>query len=78
MMDLFANMDGCIIFSKIDLVKDFHQVPIAPEDCQKTAVITPFGLFEYNTCLLVSVMLLRHSKGCKTKLLETCHVHLFI
>jgi hypothetical protein len=48
MMDLSANMEGCTIFSKIDLVKAFHQVPIAPEDRQKTAVITPFGLFEYN------------------------------
>jgi cytoskeleton-associated protein 5 len=46
MMDLTANMDGCTVFSKIDLVKAFHQ--IAPEDRQKTAVITPFGLFEYN------------------------------
>jgi hypothetical protein len=48
MLDLSANMDGCTVFSKIDLVKAFHQVPIAPADCQKTAVITPFGLFEYN------------------------------
>jgi hypothetical protein len=35
MMDLSANMDSCTIFSKIDLVKVFHQVPIAPEDCQR-------------------------------------------
>jgi Reverse transcriptase (RNA-dependent DNA polymerase) len=46
-MDLSAKMDGCTVFSKIDLVKAFHQVPIACEDCQKTAVPTPFGLFEY-------------------------------
>jgi hypothetical protein len=48
MMDLSANMDGCTVFSKIDLVKAFHQAPIAREDRQKTAVITAFGLFEYN------------------------------
>jgi cleavage and polyadenylation specificity factor subunit 1 len=48
MKDLPTNMEGCTIFKKIDLVKAFHQVPIAPEDRQKTAVITPFGLFEYN------------------------------
>jgi cleavage and polyadenylation specificity factor subunit 1 len=48
MMYLFANMEGCTIFSKIDLVKAVHQVPIAPEDRQKTAVIPPFGLIEYN------------------------------
>jgi hypothetical protein len=48
MMDLSANIEGCTIFSKIDLVKAFHQVPIAPEDRKKTDVTTPFGLFEYN------------------------------
>jgi hypothetical protein len=47
-MDLSANMEGCTIFSKEDLVKAFHQVPIALEDCQKTAIITLFWLFEYN------------------------------
>jgi hypothetical protein len=40
LMDLSTNMDSCKVFSKIDLVKAFHQVPIAPKDRQKMAVIT--------------------------------------
>jgi hypothetical protein len=35
------------MFSKIDLVKYYYQIPVAAADIPKTAVITPFGLFEY-------------------------------
>ena len=33
--------------SKIDLTKGFHQIPINPADCPKTAFCTPWGKFEY-------------------------------
>ena len=45
--DLNANLAGCTIFSKIDLVRGYNQIPVAPADVPKTAILTPFGLFEF-------------------------------
>jgi hypothetical protein len=45
--DFSATLTKALIFSKIDLVRGYHQVAMAPEDIGKTAVITPFGLFEF-------------------------------
>jgi cleavage and polyadenylation specificity factor subunit 1 len=47
MGDLASRLDGCNIFSKLDLQKGYFQVPVAAADVKKTAVITPFGLFEF-------------------------------
>ena len=45
--DLTSRLEGCTIFSKLDLRKGFHQIPVRPCDVHKTAIITPFGLWEF-------------------------------
>jgi len=47
LQDFATNLTGNTVFTKLDLVRAYHQIPIAKQDIPNTTVTTPFGLFEF-------------------------------
>jgi hypothetical protein len=45
--DLFYQLQGACVFSKIDLHFGYHQLKIRPEDIPKMAFTCKYGLYEY-------------------------------
>ena len=45
--DLTAGLQGRKFFGKVDLVKGYHQIPVAEEDIAKTAITMRFGTFDF-------------------------------
>ena len=45
LQDFTTELHGKTVFSKVDLLKGYHQIPVRQEDVKKTAMVTPFGLF---------------------------------
>jgi hypothetical protein len=45
--DLFDQLNGAKVFSKIDLRTGYHQLKVRESNIPKTAFTTRYGLFEY-------------------------------
>jgi hypothetical protein len=45
--DIFDQLKGACVFSKIDLRSGYHQLKIRASDIPKTTFITRYGLYEY-------------------------------
>jgi len=48
-LDFNAGLAGATIFSVLVIKKAYYHIPVAAEDIEKTAIITPCGLYEHVT-----------------------------
>ena len=50
MQDLGGKLPVCQVFSRLDLVKGYHQVPVSDSDVPKTAIITCLACMNIYSC----------------------------
>lgn len=47
LQDFTYGLAGKKTFARLDINRAYHNICVAPQDVEKTAIITPFGLFEF-------------------------------
>lgn len=47
LQDFTYGLAGKKTFARLNINRAYHNIRIAPQDVEKTAIITPFGLFEF-------------------------------
>jgi len=47
LQSIHFKLQGSKVYSRLDLVKAYHFIPVQEEDVKKTAICTPFGTYEY-------------------------------
>ena len=45
--DIFDTLSGSKLITTLDMAMGYHEVKVHPDDSEKTAFTTPFGLFQY-------------------------------
>ena len=61
--EVFESIGPAKVISTFDLAKGYWQIPLTPESREKTAFVTPSGLYEFEVMpILVSTVLLPLSK----------------
>ncbi|XP_066983810.1 uncharacterized protein [Macrobrachium rosenbergii] len=72
------QLEGGKVSTKTDLLKGHHQVPVAKEYTEKTAIITPLGHAPLTTAASALEMLVRPSNASWMRYWENCPAELFM